>query len=194
MRKNDNLEQILRECEDRIARRECEEAHLFDKRGNLISQTQGNDCFVFFPDGLKRQMPNKTLTHNHSFSRVREQWGFRNKSVFSSADLELAYGYWLTQIRLAIGNERHSFKWHIASRFLIGIHSVIIGSIRVFEAAHKNAHEKLDNEYREHTAGEYLQKAYSLDERYFGKIVAFLQENRRWYSYDCREEVIQSVS
>ncbi|MCL2072166.1 MAG: hypothetical protein FWH07_08070 [Oscillospiraceae bacterium] len=52
------------------------------------------------------------MTHNHPFNEQREQFGIEQNSAFSPADIRTAYNNGITEVRMIIGNQTHSFSWN----------------------------------------------------------------------------------
>jgi len=167
------LERKLRECEDIISKNSIETAFLFDQHGKLIFEKKGNSGTVRFSKKELSQMHGNILTHNHSYNILLATYGIH--SVFSESDLHLAYNQKPCEIRMVIGDERHSFQWTHANKvdanhFLKQLLGIEAGA----EAAHKKIEARLyTRKYKTHE--EYLIAEYTTIKKYADKAISFLK-------------------
>ena len=166
----------LEEYEDQISKNSFETALLLDRHGNLLFSKKGNNKTVRFSTKDLNQMFGNVLTHNHPFSQQLEL-SDPNTSAFSSADLALAYQQKPKEIRMVIGNERHSFQWtgatkQEAQRFL--------DKLLVIEEGAKAAIEKVDEKMRSggyKTTESYYTAYCATARKYFDRINLFFEEH-----------------
>ncbi|MDR0293089.1 MAG: hypothetical protein LBH95_02920 [Oscillospiraceae bacterium] len=143
------LEKKLIDREREISRCIKEVSYCFDKNGNVIFKKDGSRTAVKYSMNDKINMRDNILTHNHPFQTDLEKYGTGNTSVFSSADLIIAYQNKPKQFRMVIGDERHSIQWTGATK---AVAQDLIERLKILE---KDCNERIERVYEKIYTGKY---------------------------------------
>ena len=167
----------LDEIENAISRNSYETAVLLNQDGSILFEKKGNNKSVRFSVSDKKAMHGNVLTHNHPFQIELEDYGYKNTSIFSSIDLLLAYQQKPKEIRMVVGDIRHSFQWTTASK-----HDArdILTKYEALEVAFKVANNKVEkrlNDGKYKTVEDYYGAYCTIREKYTDRICGFLEDN-----------------
>jgi hypothetical protein len=173
------LEKKLEEIEGRLSKNSFETAVLLNQDGNVLFEKIGSSKSVRFSKVDKKAMHGNVLTHNHPFHIDLEIHGYKNTSIFSSTDLLLAYQQKPNEVRMVVGDERHSFQWTTATKQDA---CDLLTRYESLEVAFKAVNEKItkrlyDGKYK--TVGDYYGAYCTMREKYTGRICSFLELNTK---------------